>query len=91
MKPHVTMDEMQVQGDELIIKSLFLKDSSMFSAIVVFFLFSSTVFFLPPLLKKDLSHYINFFRSSSLYICSSSNPALEYVSYQASFLALCEW
>ena len=89
MKPHVTMDEMQVQGDGLIIKSLFLKDSSTFSAIVVLFLFSSTVFFLPPLLKK--AHYINFFRSSSLYIYSSSNPALEYVSYQASFLALCEW
>ena len=33
-----------------------------------------------------LSHYIEFFKSSLSYICSSSNPALKYVSYQASSL-----
>ena len=37
---------MQVGGDELIIKSLFLKDSSTSSATVVLFLISSTIFFL---------------------------------------------
>ena len=89
MKLHVTMNEMKVRGDGLIITSLFLKDSSMLSATKVLFLFSSTVFFRSPLME-DLSHYLNFFRSSSSYICSSSNPALEYVSYQASSLALCE-
>ena len=60
MKPHVTIDEMLVRGGGLLIKSLFLKDSSTFSATVVLFLFSSTVFF-DPLLTKGLSHYINFF------------------------------
>ena len=35
---------------------------------------------------EDLSHYINFFRSFPSYICSSSNLALKYVSYQASSL-----
>ena len=39
---------------------------------------------------KGLSHYIEFSKSSPSYSCSSSNPALKYVSYQASFLTLCE-
>ena len=39
---------------------------------------------------EGLSHYIEFSKSSPSYSCSSSNPALKYVSYQASFLTLCE-
>ena len=39
---------------------------------------------------KGFSHYIEFFKSSPLYSFSSSNPALKYVSYQASSLTLCE-
>ena len=39
---------------------------------------------------EGLSHYIEFFKSSPSYICSSSNPAHKNVSYQASSLALCE-
>ena len=40
---------------------------------------------------KGLSHYIEFSKSSLSYSCSLSNPALKYVSYQASSLALCKW
>ena len=39
---------------------------------------------------KGLSHYIEFSKLSPSYSCSSSNPALKYVSYQVSSLALCE-
>ena len=45
MKTHVNIGEMLVRGGELLFKSLFLKDSSMFIATVIFFLFSSTVSF----------------------------------------------
>ena len=34
---------------------------------------------------------MEFFKSSSSHSCSLSNPALKYVSYQASSLALCKW
>ena len=37
-----------VRGDELLFQSLFLKDSIMFSATIVLFLLSHTVFFDPP-------------------------------------------
>ena len=37
-----------------------------------------------------LSHYIEFSKPSPSSSCSSSNPALKYVSYQASSLVLCE-
>ena len=39
---------------------------------------------------EGLSHYIEFSKSSPSYNCSSSNPALKYVSYQASSLTFCE-
>ena len=37
MKPLVNIDEMFVRGDELLFKSLFLKDSPMFSATIILF------------------------------------------------------
>ena len=61
MKPHINIDEMLVRGGELLFKSLFLKDSSTFSATVILFLFSSTVFSDPPLMGGS-SHYIVYFQ-----------------------------
>ena len=82
------MDGMFGRGDSLIIKLLFLKDSSTMCYN------SSLSIFLPcfsdPHLMEGLSHYIEFFKPSPSYNCSSSNLALKYVSYQASSLALCE-
>ena len=82
------MDEMYARGDSLIIKLLFLKDSSAlcYSSSLSIFLYR----FSDLHLMKGLSHYIEFSKSSSSYNCSSSNPALKYVSYKASFLTLCE-
>ena len=82
------MDGMYVRGDSLIIKLLFLKDSSILC-------YSSALFILlhcfsDPVLMEGLSHYIEFSKSSLSYSCSSSNPALKYVSYQAFSLALCK-
>ena len=79
---------MYVRGDSLIIKLLFLKDSSTlcYSSSLSIFL---PCFSDPPLIE-GLSHYIEFSRLSSSYSCLSSNPTLKYVSYQASSLALCE-
>ena len=82
------MDGMYVRGDSLIIKLLFLKDSSTLC-------YSSSLSILlrcfsPPLLMEGLSHYIEFSKSSLSYSCSSSNSALKYVSYQVSSLALCK-
>ena len=61
MEPHVIINEMFVRGDELLFKSLFLKDSPTFSAIVILFLLSSIVFFDPHLMGGS-SHYIVFFQ-----------------------------
>ena len=74
--------------ESLIIKLLFLKDSSTlcYSSSLSIFLHR----FSDPPLMECLSHYIEFFKSSPSYSCSSSNPVLKYVSYQASSLALCE-
>ena len=70
------------------IKWLFLEDSSSLcysnSLSILFHYFSDHS------LMEDLSHYIEFSKSSPLYNCLSSNSALKYVSYQASSLALCE-
>ena len=80
---------MYVQGISLMIKLLFLEDSSSLcysiSLSILLHYFSDP----PPM--EDLSHYIEFSKPSPSYSCSSSNPALKYVSYQASSLALCEW
>ena len=85
---YIIMDGMYVRGDSLIIKLLFLKDSS------ILCYNSSLSIFLPcfsdPHLMEGLSHYIEFSKSSPSYSCSSSNFALKYVSYQASSLAFCE-
>ena len=89
MKTHVNIGEMLVRGGELLFKSLLLKDSSTFIATVILFLFSSTVSFRSLPYGGSFTLYI-FFRSSLLYTCSPSKPILEYMSYQASFLALCE-
>ena len=62
MKPHVNIDEMFVRGDKLLFKSLFLKDNPTFSATVILFLLSSTVFSDPPLMRGS-SHYIVFFQT----------------------------
>ena len=83
------MDGMYSQGDSLIIKLLFLKDSSTLCyssspSILLHYVFSD------PHLMEGLSHYIEFSKSSPSNSYSSSNPALKYVSYQASSLALCE-
>ena len=85
---YIIMDGMYVRGDNLIIKLLFLKDSSIlcYSSSLSIFLHC----FSDPHLMEGLSHYIEFSKLSPSYSCSSSNPALKYVSYQASSLALCE-
>ena len=85
---YVIMDGMYIRGDSLIIKLLFLKDSSTlcYSSSLSIFLHC----FPDPPLMEGLSHYIEFSKSSSSYSCSSSNPALKYVSYQTSSLARCE-
>ena len=83
------MDGMYVRGDSLIIKLLFLKDSSILCYSSSFFILLHYVFF-NPLLVEGLSHYIEFSNSSPSYSCSPSNPAFKYVSYQAFSLALYE-
>ena len=86
---YVIMGGMYVRGDSLIIKLLFLKDSSTlcYSSSLSIFLYC----FSDPPLIEGLSHYIEFSKSSPSYSYSSSNSALKYMSYQASSLALCEW
>ena len=71
------------------IKWLFLEDSSLLYYNNFLFIFLH--YFSDPSLMEGLSHYIEFSKPSPSYSCSSSNPALKYVSYQASSLALCEW
>ena len=85
---YVILDGMYVRGDSLIIKWLFLKDSSTlcYSGSLSIFLH----YFFRSLLYEGSFTYIEFSKSSPSYSCSSSNPALKYVSYQASSLALCE-
>ena len=90
MKAHVNIGEMLIQGGELLFKSLFLKDSSTFIVTVVLIPFSPTQFFRSPPYGGSCALYI-FFRLSPLYTCFSSKPILEYMSYQASSLTLCEW
>ena len=74
----------------MIIKLLFLKDSSTLCYSSSLSILLHYVFPIPPLME-GLSHYIEFSKSSPSYSCSSSNPVLKYMSYQASSLALCEW
>ena len=81
---------MYVRGDILIIKLLFLKDSSTLCYGNSLSILLHYVFF-HSLLMEGLLHYIEFSKSSPSYNCSSSNPALKYVSYQVSSLAFCEW
>ena len=54
---HVKLDEMFVRGDELLFKSLFLKDNTTLNATVTLSLFSFTMFF-DPHLMRGLLHYI---------------------------------
>ena len=85
---YAIMDGMYVRGDSLIIKLLFLKDSSTQCYNISLSIFLPC--FSDPHLMEGLSHYIEFSKLSPSYSCSSSNLALKYVSYQASSLALCE-
>ena len=82
------MDGMYIRGVSLIIKLLFLEDSSSLCYNNSFFILLH--YFFDPLLMEGLSHYIECSKPSPTYSCSSSNPALKYVSYQASSLTLCE-
>ena len=71
---YAIMDGMYVRGDSLIIKLLFLKDSSTLC-------YSSSLSLLlhcfsDPLLMEGLSHYIEFSKSSPSYSCSSSKHLL---------------
>ena len=70
------------------IKQLFLEDNSLlcYSNFLSIFL----PYFSNPTRMEGLSHYIEFSKPFPSYICSSSNPALKYVSYQASSLVLYE-
>ena len=79
---------MYVRGVSLVIKWLFIKDSSLLCYNGFLFLFLH--YFFDPSLMEGLSPYIEFSKPFPSYTCSSSNPALKYVSYQASSLALCE-
>ena len=83
------MDGIYVQGVNLVIKWLFLEDSSLlcYSNSLSIFL----PYFSDPILMEGHSYYIEFSKPSTSSSCPSSNPALKYVSYQASSLALCEW
>ena len=82
------MDGMYVRGVNLMIKLLFLEDSSLlcYSNSLSIFLH----YFSDSPLVEGLSHYIEFSKPFLSYTCSSSNPALKYVPYQASSLTLCE-
>ena len=82
------MDGTYVRGVSLMIKWLFLEDSS--SSCYSNSLSILLHYFSNPSFMEGLSHYIEFFKPSPSYSCSSSKPALKYVSYQASSLALCE-
>ena len=87
-KGYVIIDGVYVRGVSLIIKLLFLEVSSSpcYNNSPPIFLFS----FSDPSLMEDLSHYIEYSKPFPSYTCSSSNPALKYVSYRASSLALYE-
>ena len=80
---------MYVRGVSLMIKWLFLEDSSLlyYSNFLSIFLH----YFSDFSLMESLSYYIKFHKPFPSYSCSLSNLPLKYVSYQASSLALCEW
>ena len=79
MKPHIIMDEMYVRGDGLIIKSLFLKDSSTLCYSSSFSILLYYIFSIPPLwrifyiiytclghLYRTLVHHLNLYSSICL-------------------------
>ena len=88
-KIYVIMDGMYVRGVSLMIKWLFLEDSSLLcysNSLSIFLHYFSDLSFM-----EGFSHYIEFSKPSLSYSCSSYNPEIKYVSYQAFSLALCEW
>ena len=85
---YVIMDEMYIRGDSLIVKLLFLKNSSTLYYSDSLFIFLHR--FSDPHFMEGLSHYIEFSKLSPSYSYSSSNLAFKYVSYQASSLTLCK-
>ena len=82
------MDGMYVRGVGFMIKQLFLEDCLLLCYSNSFFTFLH--YFSDPYLMDGLSHYIESSKPFPLYTCSSSNPALKYMSYRAFSLALCE-
>ena len=87
-KGYVITDGVYVRGVSLMVKLLFLEVSlsPCYSNSLPIFLCS--IFY--PYLMEGLSHYIEFPKPFPSYTCSSSNPALKYVSYQAFSLTLYE-
>ena len=88
-KGYVIIDGVYIREVSLMVKLLFLEVSSSpcYSNSLLIFLCS----FSNPPLMEDLSHYIEYSKPFPSYTCSSFSPALKYVSYRASSLALCEW
>ena len=87
-KGYVIMDGVYIRGVSLMVKLLFLEVPHR-ATVILFQYFFANIFDL--YLIKGLSHYIEFSKPFPLYICSSSNLALKYVSYRVSSLTLCEW
>ena len=81
------MDGVYVQGVSLMIKLLFLEVPHR-ATVILFQYFFANIF--DPHLMEGLSHYIEFSKPFPPYTCSSSKPALKYVSYRASSLTLCK-
>ena len=79
---------MYVRGDSLIIKLLFLKDSSTLCYSSSLSILLHYVFRSPPYGWSFILYRV--FQVIPSYSYSSSNPALKYVSYQAFSLVLCE-
>ena len=81
------MDGVYIRGVSLMVKLLFLEVPYR-ATVILFQYFFANIFDL--YLMKGLSHYIEFSKPFPSYTCSSFNPALKFVSYRASSLALCE-
>ena len=87
-KGYIIMDKVYIRGVSLMVKLLFLEVSSSPCYSNSLPIFLSSIF--DPPLMEDLSHYIEYSKPFPSYTCSSSSPALKYVSYRASSLAFCE-
>ena len=59
-KTQITLDEMNVRGDKLLFKQLFLRANATLSATVILFLFPFSIFFILPLLGGLLQYIVSF-------------------------------